>query len=231
MRLALGAALALAATIIVQWFVMPGVEGRRRHEERWERYVLYLGEHLSFDLPKALTPYVDVLVAQSMHIQSDVPEDARPPLDDERLAARMEALSQRTQALQRFRWLANRVEGYDRYAEGLKPFVRARRDFDETVRATMDDLPLMPTFAEVEARTRAERLQHQVIVQAVSALAELRRPPRRSWRLRMRHGRHAVRWWTRHKTARLTKRWRQRSVGVGGTTFPHPGEGSDSTDE
>ncbi|MEV0160410.1 hypothetical protein [Nonomuraea fuscirosea] len=47
----LGAALALVAQLVIQRFVVPVVEARKRREDRWERDVLALGELLTTELP------------------------------------------------------------------------------------------------------------------------------------------------------------------------------------
>lgn len=43
----IGAATALAAQMVIQLYVVPRVETRKRRVDRWERYVLELGEVLT----------------------------------------------------------------------------------------------------------------------------------------------------------------------------------------
>lgn len=211
MQLILGAALTLLATLIVQWFVVPWVEARKRREERWERYVLELGELVSFQLPMAAQAYLDFLLHHAVIAPGlDAERD-----DDRFLEERQPVLSERLQMMQRFAWLANRVEGYDRYAENLKFFVWARRDFDEAMTNTVRMLALRPSLDELMSRMEVERIQQRNIAVTVSALAEMRRPPRRSLRLRMRQWKHAIGWYARHGWAAARYRLNRGKAGPG----------------
>jgi hypothetical protein len=51
----LGAVLALAGSVVVQWLIVPKVDRARRKGDRWERDVLALGEILSVEVAGALS--------------------------------------------------------------------------------------------------------------------------------------------------------------------------------
>lgn len=57
----LAAGLAFAAALLVQLYVVPRVEQRKRREERWERDVRDLGEHVAFSLSETSTAYLNSL--------------------------------------------------------------------------------------------------------------------------------------------------------------------------
>ncbi|WP_170225266.1 hypothetical protein [Nocardioides albertanoniae] len=107
-----GALIALAGSLMVQLLLVPHVETRRRHDERWEQAVLDLGHALVFDeSPSGLR-----------HAVKAIYEAVHPPggatLSREQIAARLtteqisdlkEAIQAFVESLTRSRWLADRV--------------------------------------------------------------------------------------------------------------------------
>lgn len=130
--LLLTAALTLAATLFIQFYVVPLVETRKRREDRWERDLLTLGELLTFDYPDARSAmaraasFVQVMLDIEVDPNSDEWEDYRGRLSKQRrkvydtndVYVRMNA---------RVEWLTAQIESIAPRHQTLAAFSAARR--------------------------------------------------------------------------------------------------------
>ncbi|MBC7274903.1 hypothetical protein [Nocardioides sp.] len=107
-----GAIIALAGSLVVQLLLVPQVENRRRHDERWEQAVLDLGHALVFD--ESASTLRHALQATYEAVQSPdgtalSREQIADRLTPEQISDLKEALQAFGESLTRFRWLADRV--------------------------------------------------------------------------------------------------------------------------
>lgn len=106
----LAAALAFTAALLVQLWVVPRVEQRKRREDRWERDVRDLGEHVTFAIAETTTAYFS-----AMHLKWAIEDRAKTAewLANESVVSRLERLRDDLRehrdafrnAVQRMRWL------------------------------------------------------------------------------------------------------------------------------
>lgn len=107
------AALSLVVVLVVQIYVVPHVESRKRRDDRWENDLLRLGETLTFEVNDAASEYLSALY----HLAILTRTAADPDRDPERLhEARRQAETRLRDARERYRktvgradWLADRV--------------------------------------------------------------------------------------------------------------------------
>ncbi len=107
------AGLSLAVVLIVQLYVVPHVESRKRREERWESDLRRLGECAAFDLTEAASEYFSALLSSVwLADRADDPDvdpsrhhEATRVADERRRAAHERFRKAETQA----DWLADRV--------------------------------------------------------------------------------------------------------------------------
>lgn len=107
----IGALVALLGTAVIQLFIVPVVEARKRREQRWEEDVHAMGELLTFDLPRAITTMARHLTM--VVFLQDPPEGADP----ERLATARDrrrdeldlAAAEITNLRRRIDWLEERI--------------------------------------------------------------------------------------------------------------------------
>lgn len=173
-----GALIALVGTVVVQLWLIPVVESRKRREQRWEADVRALGELMVFAHPQAMSE-----VHGQLHWQmllADPPANADP----ERLAefmlehevasrsawqefdrireqvdwlvGRISALAPASPKLRHFRWSAERLTTAIlglvslRYAPDDRPITREALDdvHDAVYKATMDLLGEVKRLAD-----------------------------------------------------------------------------------
>jgi hypothetical protein len=107
----IGALIALVGTVLVQLWLVPLVESRKRREERWEADLLALGEALLFSEPEAASKVRSELFFR-LALTADF-EDAEPKWVEARRREQEDALSTAWSAHLRIRaqvlWLAERV--------------------------------------------------------------------------------------------------------------------------
>lgn len=112
LHVVLGALMALAGSAVVQLILVPLVETRRRHDERWEQDVLDLGHMLVFDRSASKLRYALKAIYEAVQSSDGA------ALSREQLAARLTSeqigdLREASQAygeyVMRLRWLADRV--------------------------------------------------------------------------------------------------------------------------
>jgi len=178
-----GAATALAVQLVVQFFVVPKVETRKRREDRWERNVLELGELLT----TRLTDVANELHAEQLVYRTtqDEPSDqydhalvAQQGRDADRatwdygglistqldwLIRRVVSLSPKAQELAQLQHLADVHR-----AQALA--VRPLHDQDNR------------NDSEFDETWEKERAARQALLDQVQLLADLPHPPRAPWR-------------------------------------------------
>jgi hypothetical protein len=185
----------LSATLFLQFFVIPRVESRKRHDERWERDVLALGDLLSLDQRESAEALGDELYWKV--VLAKPRKDADPQrLDDsrreheERLSA---ARREYDRVDVRIDWLTDRIDSLGHQTAAIWPFVLAGMKF----RVAQMDLSMayLPVDGEPLTEERlddvraTERDAVRALLKAVKGLAGKPRPAssvgrraRRRWR-------------------------------------------------
>jgi len=184
-----GAATALVVQWVVQLYLVPKVETRKRREDRWERNVLELGDLLTtqvaeraFEVQVGQGLFRDLRqlatesgldqrkVAQSREHQAEAAEEARRAFED-LLGTRI-------------KWLTGRIEKIDPKAREIKKFHDAAqlyraRTIIVQVRPQDDDR----TDAAFDEAWDMERAARKVLIEQVELLADAPHPPRgQGWR-------------------------------------------------
>lgn len=198
----IGAALTLIVQVVIQLYVVPRVQTRKRREDRWERNVLDLGE--------LLTTLVRQHADEAYHRQSlyrflQQQLEGVSGIDEAKLAeARQDEGSKAYQATEAFHDLVNtRVEWLvDRIKSFSDPKPQIIRDFESAARRYWVEAiaTFVPgydhrTDSAFHAERKAERDTRKALVKQVRRLADLPHPPRPP----LRH-RFARQW-------RKTRRW------------------------
>jgi len=131
MPVIVGALIALVGAVIVQLWLIPRVETRKRREQRWEEDVLALGELLTFEQPRAVSEFT-----AHLHIQvffATVPDDVDPTQWAVRQSEAQEKLrtarDQFDHVRARFDWLEDRVVSLAPESETLGHFSRLCRTY------------------------------------------------------------------------------------------------------
>ncbi len=185
-----GGLLTLAVTLLVQWFVVPRVEARKRREERWETDVRALGELLTVEMPAALTALQAALWWRGEIQAVRVWSMGERELYERRASNELRDAHDRLKlADHRLSWLVARVRAFDATAEGLSVlsgslinYRIAASELDGYVYARERELPAQEAIAQ-EARKAREAVKR--MQDATEALMQAERPPRRSWRRRL----------------------------------------------
>jgi hypothetical protein len=181
-----GAALTLIVQMVIQLYVVPGVETRKRREDRWERDVRELGGLLAMKLPD---------LAEEAHAAQWVYRQLRQEKSDEydpRLVDRQARDAQQATwaygSLIRAQidWLIDRVLSVKPTAPEIVRFRKAERNYQ--VQAILvrvqpgDDNRTNDQFDEAWEKERAAR---KALIEQVKLLADMRHPPRVPLRRRL----------------------------------------------
>jgi hypothetical protein len=187
----IGAATALAVQLVIQLYVVPRVETRKRREDRWERNVIELGDLLTTELRKRA---FDAQVEQGKF--RDLRQlESEPGLDQRKIAQSREdqawTAQQATSAFAdllrtRVDWLIGRIGNYRSSAGEIARFRTAAQHYRARtilvqVRAQDDDR----TESDFETAWAKERDARAALINQVNG-SWICRIPRAS------HGAHAV---------------------------------------
>jgi hypothetical protein len=178
----IGASAALAAQLVIQLYVVPRVETRKRREDRWERNVLELGQLLTANLTSS---------ANELHAAQLVYREVRDRQGDEHnpaLVARQARDAEQAMFAYgslvntQMDWLIGRVISLGPKAQELERLKNLARDYRERV-IFVRPLPehdnrTDPEFDETWEKEGAAR---KALIEQVKLLADLRHPPRVSW--------------------------------------------------
>jgi hypothetical protein len=185
-----GAASAFVVQFLIQIYVVPHVDTRRRRLERWEKDVLDLGDLLSTTMSDmatdAMSGQLRVRLAAMMSGNADFDQaKAKRELSEGQLHAQQATRKLISQVTFRSLWVIDRIATY-RASDLVIEFVKASLHYRIHV------LKLVPEgwrelsdedFNEwwaTENKLRADWIE------SIMALARARHPLRRSWRLRLR---------------------------------------------
>ncbi len=179
----IGAATALAVQIVVQLYLVPKVETRKRREDRWERDVRELGELLTASLTRhAAEAHAAQLVFR------DVRDDQTDQYDSAVVARQARDAEQATFAYgslisTRVDWLIGQVVSINPKAQEIARLKRLARDYQERAifaRVLPDhDNRTDTAFHEGWAKESTAR---EALINQVTLLTRLRHPLRRKWR-------------------------------------------------
>jgi len=205
-----GAATALAVQLVVQFYVVPKVEKRKRREDRWERDVRELGELLAMRLTDLAN---DAHAAQLVFraVRDDESDEHDPALVARQARDAQEATFAYGSLIgAQVDWLADRVLSINRKAPEITRFQRAERDYQ--MRAVIvrvlpeDDNRTDTAFDDGWDREHAAR---KALIEQVKLLADLPHPPRVPLRRRL-----MSRW--EKAWAWLGGRWQKARAWLGG---------------
>lgn len=186
----------MATAVLIQFWVVPKVEARKRREDRWEHDVRDLGELLTTSLgDRAQEAFVEQSAFRhvlQLERAVDADKDRVATLKGEySLKARQATAAFDDLAHSRVPWLVDRVKSVDPASDAIVKFVTAARH--HRIRAMAlgewsgDYAPPDPTFDEAWDQERDAR---RALVTQVTALLDLPHPPRaslrRRWSLRRR---------------------------------------------
>jgi hypothetical protein len=180
----IGAALTLAAQIVLQLFIVPRVDTRRRRSERFERNVLDLGELLTSELDaRAQQAYREQSWLRVMRENYRGPEfdAAKVERAVREQSAKARQVSWDLMGLVRARvnWLVERVAAFTPEADEIRSFQYAWMWYllhAEKIADWPED-DARPD-AEFEADWRAEQEARNKLTGQVKVLADLPHPPR-----------------------------------------------------
>jgi hypothetical protein len=194
-----GAATALVVQLVVQLYVVPMVETRKRREDRWERDVLELGE--------LLTSLVEMRAQEArgeqLAFRDAWEEESKRDFDRDRIAQQAVRAEQASRAYldlvwTRADWLADRVIAFNPAAEEIAKFQSAcLRYSDISVKVgtwnVPDDRTDTGTWNVPDDRTdtafeddwKKEREARYAMVRQARLLSNLPHPPRASRRARL----------------------------------------------
>jgi hypothetical protein len=197
----IGAATALAVQMLIEFFVVPRVETRKRREDRFERNVLELGVLLtSLVDERAQVARLEQSVFRAMRQREYGPEFDQAKVARglaERASTTRQVTSAFTEAIySRVGWIAERVTAFMPDAEEIKAFQIATMRHGLAVLAiggwSEDDDRTDDAFEE---GWRNERNARDELIQQVKLLANMPHPPRlprfdllRHWRRTGRFG-------------------------------------------
>ena len=182
-----GALIALAGTVIVQLWLIPRVESRKRREERWEADVRALGEALIFSEPEAISEVRGELFWRSLfsHPSEDVNPDRLDALKREREEAWRTAWSDYDQILLQVGWLVDRVKAVAPGSRALVSFEERYQERQQTqmmfgfLKFTVDQEPT--TLDALDQRYKATQKATSDLVDEVKRLADGRPPRDPTW--------------------------------------------------
>lgn len=177
-----GAATALAVQMVIQFYVVPRVETRKRREDRWERNVLDLGELLN----TRLTSLAEDLHAAQLIFRA-VRDEQSDEYDPALVARQAREAEQATWAYggligTQVDWLIGRIVSLSPNAREIAQLQRVAQNYRARsilVRPLPDhDNRTDTEFAETWEK---ERAACEALINQVKLLADLPHPPRASW--------------------------------------------------
>ena len=185
-----GAATALAVQLVVQFYVVPKVETRKRREDRWERNVLDLGDLLTTQLGRLA---YDACVEQGKfrdlrQLENEPRVDQHTPAQSRERQAR--AAQHATWAFgdllhTRIDWLIDRIRNHSPAADEIVRFNAAARHYrTQTIFVRGRPQDDERTESDFEKDWEKERAARHALVEQVEHLADLPHPPRASRRRR-----------------------------------------------
>lgn len=152
----IGALIALAGTVLVQLWLVPRVDSRKRRTQRWEDDVLALGQLLAFDHAEAASDMRLRMLAAFVWL-ADRPDDADPQRWEAIVRQDRERLSEASEVFQRLpgrvRWLADRVTSVAPHSAVLGNLAHLSRRY-EIEHSRVGFLSIgstAPTEAEIQA--------------------------------------------------------------------------------
>lgn len=182
-----GALVALIGTVLVQLWLIPLVDSRKRREQRWESDVRALGELLTFTQPGVHLEVHGALYRQ-MRL-ADRPEDADPVRWDQFVREdneeRRAAWRRYDQTEAQVDWLVNRVESLAPQSPLLRAFrTKARKlkiaSLDLlSLRCAPDDQPLTQEALDQARQSNYEATRS--LVDELKRLADVRPPRNPTW--------------------------------------------------
>jgi hypothetical protein len=187
-----GAATALVVQLVIQLYVVPKVETRKRREDRWERNVLELGELLTSLVGDSAQ---EARLEQSIFRAMSQEDTSGPEYDQAKVARGMAERAMNTRHVTsafidlvrtRVYWLAERVWA-------PMPNVIETRKFQIAYMWYLTRAEQIAGWSKDEDRTDAafeeswekERVARYELITQVKQLADLRNPPRGPWRARL----------------------------------------------
>jgi hypothetical protein len=178
-----GSATALAVQLVVQLYVVPRVETRKRREDRWERDVRQLGELLTMRLTHlANEAHAAQLVYRT--VRDDQTDEYGPAL----VARQAMDAEQTTWAYgdligTQVDWLVRRVQSPSPNAQEISQLKRLAGEYRAQavhVRVLSDDD--QRTETKFHETWKKESNAREALIKQVELLADLPRPPRAPWR-------------------------------------------------
>jgi len=184
-----GAATALVVQLVIQLYVVPRVETRKRREDRWERDVRELGELLTTSVgSRAQEAYVEQSILRTL-------KRGDPEFDSAKVAKGMTGRTRSTLeamtafsdlAQTRVDWLADRVIAFMPTAVEIMHFQLCVMTYDLGTRGLSglhrdDDLTDI-AFEEAWAKEHTAR---EGLIGQIRLLANLPHPPRAPWHPRL----------------------------------------------
>jgi hypothetical protein len=212
-----GAAITLAVQLVVQLWVVPKVESRKRREDRWERNVLELGEILTTEVSRRAE---GARIAQStfrfLHqLPNDTPGVDRAKLERQRQEQNRKAYLS-TEEFQdivntRVDWLVDRICSFEPHILVLSQLNFAFRGY--WVHAMGPSVPERDNRVDsaFEDDWNQERDARKALLEQVKRLANLPHPPRTPLRRRLMNFRQRAWRWLKGPLAQtgawLDDRW------------------------
>jgi hypothetical protein len=195
----IGAASAFAVQFLIQIYVVPRVETRKRREERWEKDVLDLGELLSTTVQEAA---VKARAAQQfVRVVNDFPLGPDDSVDerDRILAQRQADALQDTRVfndLVHFRtdWIADRITDFQIKSDKIFAFALASFQYQANILSIRGSMYSYQEMAEDDFNDmwQAEWSARTGMLKEIKSLARLRHPPRASLRRQIRHLKNTI---------------------------------------
>lgn len=129
----IGALIALAGTVVVQLWLIPRVDTRKRRTQRWEDDVLALGQLLAFDHAEAASNIRLRLLAAFVWLH-DRPDGVEPQRWEALVRQDRERLREARDVFDRLpgrvRWLADRVTSLAPHSAALGNLAHLSRQYD-----------------------------------------------------------------------------------------------------
>lgn len=191
--------LTAALTLLIQLYIVPRVETRKRREDRWEQNLLELGELLSTQVRQS--------AQEAYHAQSTWRVfrpggaiESQPNVNQAQLEEVQREWRPKTQQADddlwnlvdiRVQWLVDRIVSVARGSDVIREFDSAARNYWVSVLFNHFSSPNeddRTDFVFQDAWNR-ERVACRDLLKQVAWLADLRHPPRPPWRRR-----NQVRW-------------------------------------
>jgi hypothetical protein len=193
--------LGLVAAVVVQVWVVPVVDTRKRREDRWEKRVDDLGELLTTAVRRSADEAQQAQVLLTYTRMLEKAEDAdlervAQQVRDERLRSRNATSAFNDLVQTRVVWLVERVISINKKSEVVEKFATAARYYRVAIMGVSDWEAAYgpPDDVAVDKAWDAEFNARKELIAKVKILADLRHPPRASPRQRVRIWRRDRKW-------------------------------------